>query len=115
MTPITETPYEATKYQFEALMNALVAFARAGGRGPTEIHLRTRDYVWLAADLGICDPAAHVRVAYDPADPLSLVFAPTTPFSERHHLREVRVGDAFVFQGPCGPVTIRETKEHRNG
>lgn len=93
-------------YMLSALMDALIAFARAGATGPTEIKLPERDYLWLASDLGIDDLTARPRVAIDPTP---AAFTPEVS-PEKHRLRTVRVGPSFVFQGPTGPVTITEAK-----
>lgn len=89
-------------------MDALIAFARAGARGPKEIHLPTRDFLWLACDLNIDDDRQRARVMYDPTPP---EFVGTEPSAGKVRLRTVRVGESFMFAGPTGMVLIREAKE----
>lgn len=90
-------------------MDSLIAFARAGAKGPKEIVLPTRDFLWLAGDLGLDDGRSPLRYVLDPRPVPS--FAEPSPKAETFKTKTVRVPDSFVFNGPCGPVTIREAKE----
>lgn len=93
-------------FMAEALMNSLIAFARAGGEGPREITLSLRDYPWLASDLGANDPTAPLRLVYRHDTPPE--FAGPVGTTQPTRYEEIRIGKSFVFNGPLGPVTIKE-------
>jgi hypothetical protein len=103
----------------EMLIDQLMMWARETGRTPTDISLPRHAFLNIAAD------AQGGRIYEKEFDglPIRIAVRPefrgfADPFSAHLNInkdltREVRVGDSFVIQGPCGPITVREAKEQQ--
>jgi hypothetical protein len=98
----------------EVLIGTLIKWVQETGEQPTEISLPTPLFLNVAADL------QDGRIYADAVNHLPLRTAWRRPKLDlgpdrnsnalRDAVREVRVGDTFVVQGPRGAITVREAK-----